>query len=341
MILRRTAIRRLSCIATLAIAVASAPSARAQENPIAERLFLEGRTLMQEKKYEEACAKFKAAHELDRTATGTLLNLALCHEQINKRASAWAEFRQVAAESAGRREDRVTLAREHEAALFPKLSYVRILLPPEARVEGLEIVLDRNRPIAAASWGIELPIDPGKHVLVASAPGRQPAEVAITIGDAAESKTINVPKLGEAKKVVEIAEDTERDREQARATRRVLGFAIGGVGVAAVAVGFVFGASASSKNSDAKALCPNDVCPDDPTRLAAARGIDSAKGTANVSNVLVGAGAALAIGGLVLVLISLPNASSAPPPPPLSNTTAKLGIVPVPSGAGLSWGGTL
>ena len=115
---------------------------------------------MQKKEYARACEKLKASHDLDPTATGTLLNLALCHERIGKPATAWAEFRQVAAESAGRREDRVKLAREHEGKLLPILSRVRIFVRPDTRVEGLSLRLDKGPPIAEASWGTELPSTP-------------------------------------------------------------------------------------------------------------------------------------------------------------------------------------
>src|SRR5690242_6954553 len=127
--------RNLVALAALVIAmVAAPPVARAQDAPsggvtgltVSETLFMAGKEYMREKEYEKACAKFKASHDIDKTATGTLLNLALCHEQINKPASAWAEFRQVTAESMGPREDRFRLAREHEAKLFPILSWVTV-----------------------------------------------------------------------------------------------------------------------------------------------------------------------------------------------------------------------
>src|SRR6476646_2818243 len=105
-------------IAVAALFAAQAALAQGGSPSIAEQLFLEGKALMQQQQYELACEKLQASHDLDTTATGTLLNLALCHEQINRTASAWAEFRQVEAESTGRREDRVTLAREHETKLF-------------------------------------------------------------------------------------------------------------------------------------------------------------------------------------------------------------------------------
>ncbi|MBK7777474.1 MAG: hypothetical protein IPI43_25675 [Sandaracinaceae bacterium] len=62
----------------------------------AEALFREGRRLMEEGNYDEACPKFEASNRLD-VAVGTLLNLGVCWEQGGRLASAWATFLEAAA----------------------------------------------------------------------------------------------------------------------------------------------------------------------------------------------------------------------------------------------------
>ena len=67
---------------------------------------------------------------------GTLLNLALCHEQIGKIASAWGEFRSVEQQARAAvppNENRAKLAHDHAEALQPRLSRIKIIVPPEAR----------------------------------------------------------------------------------------------------------------------------------------------------------------------------------------------------------------
>jgi hypothetical protein len=296
----------------IAIMLAASPARAQQGSPIAEQLFLEGRALMQAKQYERACEKLKAAHDLDRTATGTLLNLALCHEQVNKPATAWAEFRQVAAESAGRREDRVTLAREHEAKLFPRLSHIRIVVPPGVRVEGLWLQLDKAQRIADASWGTELPIDPGKHTLEASAPGMVPRTVTFTIGDVSDRQTVSIEPLEALPAIaMDPSDSIERDRLAALRARRIVGFALGGVGLTAVGVGIAFGLVAGNKNTEATDLCPNDRCADENAVGDARSSLSSAKTFATVSNIAVGAGALLLVSGVVVVLTSRPSAPAA------------------------------
>ena len=100
----------------------SARTAFAQSDPVvAEALFQEGRTLLDQGKAAEACPKLAESHRLD-PATGTLIALALCREAEGKLASAWAAFAD--AEGRARTEgskDRETVARERAAALYPRL----------------------------------------------------------------------------------------------------------------------------------------------------------------------------------------------------------------------------
>src|SRR5258707_389594 len=69
--------------------------------PMAQALFEEARALMNSHHVEEACLKFAESQRLD-PASGTLLNLAVCHEKQGKTATAWSEYNDVVA--AARRE---------------------------------------------------------------------------------------------------------------------------------------------------------------------------------------------------------------------------------------------
>ena len=264
---------------------------------IPEQLFLEGKALMQSKQYAAACEKFKASHDLDRTATGTLLNLALCHEQTNRPASAWAEFRQVVAESSGHPDDkvaaaRVALAHEHAEKLLPLLSHLVVVVrdPPP----GLRLTLD-DTSIDSVSWGSPLPIDPGKHVLAATAPARLPRRIEVTVGTAAAEQSVEVPRLAD--------DPGPPPRDDGRARFRTVAFALGGVGVASLAVGLAFGGRARSKNDAANELCPGEVCPNAATKETASADLASAKSAATVANVLSAAGLAAIAGGVVLFIL--------------------------------------
>src|SRR5579883_326916 len=67
--------------------------ATAEDKATAEALFNEGKRLMNERKFGEACPKFLASQKLD-PGVGTQLNLAVCYEANGQTASAWATFKE-------------------------------------------------------------------------------------------------------------------------------------------------------------------------------------------------------------------------------------------------------
>src|SRR5262249_38147652 len=90
--------------------------------------------------------------------------------------------------------DRVLLAHEHVTALEPLLSRLTIDVTPEAATDGLRVTLD-GAPIARAAWGTTVVVDPGAHVIIASAPSRKTREVRIAIGARGDTRSIAVTSL--------------------------------------------------------------------------------------------------------------------------------------------------
>src|SRR5688500_1084042 len=76
---------------------AAAQSASAE----AEQLFRDGKRLMKEGKYDEACVAFEASQKAD-PATSTLLNIADCYEKAGRIASAWGAFLEAERETRGK-----------------------------------------------------------------------------------------------------------------------------------------------------------------------------------------------------------------------------------------------
>src|SRR4051812_32290570 len=136
----RTAIRAIS----LALVVAAAPAA-AQDRASAEELFQLGKATMARHDYTKACGYFQASLSAD-FALGTLVNLALCHEESGKIATAWGEFRLLeerARKANPPQTDRAELAHQHAEALRPRLSRIHIVLSPAARAHrGLAVKID-------------------------------------------------------------------------------------------------------------------------------------------------------------------------------------------------------
>lgn len=135
---------------------------------IADTLFQRGRELMAESRFEEACRAFTESNQLD-FAVGTLMNLALCYKQWGRSASAWSTYRSAAAAARDRGQtERQEVALEEAKQLEASLSYLVIRVPEPP--PGLMLVVD-GATLLPSLWGSRLPVDPGPHTLVASAPG--------------------------------------------------------------------------------------------------------------------------------------------------------------------------
>src|SRR5262249_39242740 len=157
---------------------------------------------------------------------GTVLNLALCYEQLGKTASAWTEFKHaLAVARKDNNADRVALAEQHIAALEPTLSLLTVDVV--GAVPGVVVKRD-GVVLANAAWGTAVPVDPGAVVVTAEAPGYQGFRGTITIAGAGQRARIVVPAL--------IAEAAPRP-----SWRRPVGVVLASAGVVAMGIGVGFG----------------------------------------------------------------------------------------------------
>ena len=229
---------------------------------------------MQEQRYAEACPKFDESRHLD-LAVGTLLNLAVCYERGGKLApTAWSTFFDMAAkaEAAGQK-DRARVAQARAAALAPRVSKIVIAVARDA-THGIEVTRDGER-VGQAQFGVEIPIDPGAHVVAASAAGKKPWS---TSARATEGRTSNVsvpelePVAGSAEAEPSGAVRPLPLRPSLRTSRapwstaglarrqKVLALVCAGVGVIGLGIGAGFGIDSMSKHSDANSQCPDATC---------------------------------------------------------------------------------
>ncbi len=135
----------------------------------ADKLFTEGRKLMDERKPAEACDKFGQAIELDPTAAGTELNLGLCNEALKKYKTAlyWFRRAQVRASETGLSPFEQA-AKEHTASLAALVASISIVITAPAP-QGVTVTIDGDT-VPASDFG-RIEIDPGPHALDARAPG--------------------------------------------------------------------------------------------------------------------------------------------------------------------------
>ncbi|MBX3213267.1 MAG: hypothetical protein KF850_14625 [Labilithrix sp.] len=304
---RASRVAWLTCAAWLALA----GPARADKMTDAEELFRRAKTLMADKKDAQACPLLEESQKLD-PQMGTLLNLAICHENVGKTASAWGEFRAVEQQArAANREDRVKLARERAAKLEPRLMRIRIVVPPDAKVDGLVVKVD-GEPKGEALWS-GVAVDPGTRTIEASAPGKQPKTVTVRVSDAGAVVPVTLPPLeDEVVAAPRVVSDPDADRARddeyaANQSRKSTGIVVGGIGVATMAVGGVFGVLAILNDGDAAKVCPAPCVAGSDAARAADETTDRALLFANVANVALPVGFVVAAIGAYMALSAGPT----------------------------------
>jgi hypothetical protein len=280
-------------LASLALAgPAGAQSAESTQRAVAQSLFDEARALMAQQSYAEACPKLNESYRLE-PASGTLINLAICHEAEGKLAMAYVEYNETLsrAQREGRRE-RERFARQRLGALTPKLTILRVQV--EAPREAPRVTLDRVE-LAAAAWGIAIPLDPGEHVVEASVPERPPFRTRVLAQGEGEARTVRVPAFGAGARGGARAGGGS-PFARAPSGQRTAAIVAGGVGLAGLGLGVVAGAVARTRWSDATDACPERRCADPrDVRLDA-----PAKAWADVATVsFVGGGLGLATGAVL------------------------------------------
>lgn len=312
--------RTAAGLAVLLLCVREASAQGPADAAAARALFNEGRKLVEQGKFSDACPKFQESLRL-KPGIGTGFNLADCWEKLGRTASAWGQFLEVAsaARTSGQKE-RESVARARASALEAKLSYLVIEseeTDPELRVtrDGLEV--------GRGAFGTAVPVDPGTHGVAAVSPTKKPWSINEDVKAGAKAK-VTIPKLlpREAAPAT-ISQPSPPDntpvgtgtgggaeggpkREMLHTTpssglgvQRGVGLAVGGLGVVGLAAGAVFLVGYNSKNDDASALCSTGTCATAEIEKHATL-IDDAKSQRTLSYVSFGVGGALLVAGTVL-----------------------------------------
>jgi hypothetical protein len=282
-------------------------------------LFNDAKKAMAAGNYDSACPKLAESYHLD-PGTGTLTALAVCHESQGKTASAWAEFIQVVSDAAqAHRLDRERFAKQHIAALEPKLSKLTVVVDGGAQtLAGLEVRRD-GVLLGHAAWGVAVPVDPGDHTVEAVADGKLRWSSTTKVREAADSQAVTVPLLEDAPVAPaapapapspSLRGDTSGFQPPellppSSSPQRAIGFVVGAVGLAAAGVGTYFGIEAIYKAGKANTDCPGSTCTD----AAGVSDESTAKSSALVADIAIGgAVAALAVG--TVLLLTAPHTTS-------------------------------
>lgn len=300
----RSAAAALCCL-TLVRDLSATPTT--QDRAIAQSIFDRALELVKDAKWAEACPMFEESQRLD-PALGTQFQLAKCYEGQGRFASAWTQYVEVAdaAKTAGQPE-KEKAARARADAVAPRVPKLKIDVASGGA--GVEVKRD-GAVIPKIQWGLGLPVDPGKHLIVATAPGKKSFETSIDITEA-QSATLSIPALVDLAKpptetappplstTTESASETSAIPSERAGSRRTVALVLGGVGVVGLGVGVALGVAAKSKQDNVGADCVGDRCD--------ASGIETRKSalrTATTGTIVGGIGLAAGVTGAVLWLTS-------------------------------------
>lgn len=244
-------------VAAWAMVTSAVAWAQPADEGRAEALFREGREALQKDDVAAACAKFTASLEVLRRAS-TLLNLAQCEERRGRLVAARARWREGAALlPAG--DDRGPIAQERLVALDKRIPRLVVHLAAGAPTDTTIAVDGTSLERAALEAGVEL--DPGDHAVVLTAPGRAEARSSVKLAeDDRRELTLAPGPATEQRRTAAAPAGPAPRPSTSLATRRTVGFVVGGVGLAGLVGAGVTGALVVSKDSDIDANCPKQRC---------------------------------------------------------------------------------
>lgn len=292
-------------------------AAYAGDATLAEALFQDGKKLMEAHDYAHACPKFKASYDAD-PATGTLFALASCQEDLGQLATAWTNYMDVAERSKQEgRLDRAQAASDQATLLAPRLDKITIRVAAETAALPGFVVKRNGAPMAAAAWDTPIPVDPGVQEVEATATGKEPFHQIIKFGSQSDQQVLEI-----------VFKDSIPDRilppvaasgeSTSHPPYRPIGYVVGGVGVAAIAAGTVFGLRAKKLDSDSTSNghCDSTGC--DAKGLGWNR---DARKAGNLSTAFFIGGGVFLAAGITLFIVGAPSGSD-------SNMRASITLTP-------------
>jgi hypothetical protein len=308
-------VARRSFVAAICVAFAlgSSPGRAETNEQRAISLFEKGRKLARDGRCAEAIAPLLESIRYAE-GVGPLLNLGNCYEVLGKTASAHRWFTKAEQVAAARDDSkRRQEATQRAQALEKDLSMLVVHIPPALTSREAEVRLD-GELLPRDRWGMPTPVDPGTHQIEVTAPPHPKQSGSVTVrakGDRVEWTATSPPVESAASMrapaaalapVPEGPIDSLSSEPAQSSTQRTLGLVTGGVGLAGVAAGAVFGVISISAHSSVVGRCPSyptcssndrDVLDEMNTRAAS---------TGTASTISFVAGALLLAGGAALFL---------------------------------------
>jgi hypothetical protein len=187
--------------ATFGICATTASAARAAEPNPAVTAFEKGVALLESRRYDEACPLLQRSYQIE-PMPGTLFTLAECENKRGRLATALSRYEEYLALHASlprdkqlKQGDRPEIARAQKADLEQRAPSLRVLL--HANLSKDVVVTRDDLLVREGEIGASIRIDPGEHVVAATAPGKNPWQKSITAAEYGRLVVI-VPPLADA-----------------------------------------------------------------------------------------------------------------------------------------------
>jgi hypothetical protein len=296
----------------LATLVTATP-AWGQQAPVSSALFNQGLKEMLAGDYVHGCPRIAESQRMD-PRPGTMFTLAECEARWGRFASAVAHYadylRAVERMPQSAREkqaERVSVATSQTQDLGPKIPRVVLTLPLRAP-RGITVRQD-DMLIGEPALGIELPVDPGEHVIHVQLPSGAVREQRFRVQPGERLDIVLLLPTGSEPTSTQPSGShiSETNSIRPASSRRTWAYAIGGVGVAGIALGAVTGLMTMSRKATIENNCQDIWCTAEGKSAA-----DEARTTGAISTVAFGVGLA-GIAAAAVLLLTDPTARKADP----------------------------
>lgn len=271
--------------------------------------FQEGRRYIESGNCDAAVTKLRESLSYE-PSVGARLSLAECYEK-NDPLGAWRMLKDAANLAYLNHDDRLTIAEQKATALEKRLPMIRVVIPASSLdLAGFELRIDGELVDKFHYRSGLVAVKPGKHVVEANSPLRHWSEQISAADGGTTSVNVRLERETCGGATAPAATTTvPRSTDAPGSARRTLGLALGGVGLAGLASGVVFGIITLNKKSTIEELCGGNTgsCRAAPGSVDPER--ESASTTAAISTASFIVGGLALVGGGILYFTS-PNATT-------------------------------
>ncbi|MDC3957062.1 hypothetical protein [Polyangium jinanense] len=253
-----TATLLLSALASSPVAADEDPKTRAQ------KLFFEGLTDLQAGKKQAGCTKLRESLSLFATPN-TLFNVARCDEDEGQIASA-LEYWQRGLSLIDAKDPRAKVAKGRIDALDARVPRLRVISPEGQAMSAISL---DGKELGPSKLEAPLRVEPGKHVIVVRAPGREDRRYEVDLAE--KERTEVVVELGPEVAPIDVPKSSPLTSSSAEVPppplpppasgRRTAGFVVGGVGLAGIVAAGITGGMLVARDAQIRNDCDeNGVC---------------------------------------------------------------------------------